>query len=75
MSYVARWFALAARIKGLQGAGELYARFQSYHQEDTYGSGRLLRAECGLFVAALADFRQEFRDVLSPKWCKAWIGF
>ena len=39
MSYGERWFALAAKIKSLQQAGELYARFMGYQTEDSYGAG------------------------------------
>jgi hypothetical protein len=64
MSYTERWLALAGRIKGLQNAGELYALFQSYHQEDNYGAGKFLREQCGLVVAELEVFRTDFSQSL-----------
>src|SRR5215510_2124052 len=64
MSYMESWLALSARIKGLQAAGELYARFQGYHQEDNYGAGRYLREQCGAAVDSLQRFRQHFAGSL-----------
>ena len=60
MSYAERWLALAARIKGLQNSGELYALFQSYRREDNYGAGKFLREQCGLVVFELEFFRKDF---------------
>jgi hypothetical protein len=66
MSYAEHWLALVARMRSLQAAGELYARFQGYQQEDSYGAGRYLREQCGLVVAALRDFSQTFANTLPP---------
>jgi hypothetical protein len=67
MSYAEQWAALAARIKGLQSAGELYGLFQSYHKEDTYGAGPFLREQCEAVVQALRRFRNEFESSLPPE--------
>jgi hypothetical protein len=64
MSFVEHWFALSARIKGLQDAGELYARFMGYHQEDSYGAGKNLGEQCGSVVVALEEFRGAFAQTL-----------
>jgi hypothetical protein len=67
MSYDEQWAALATRIKGLQSAGDLYARFQSYHQEDSYGAGQLLNEQCAAVVRSLQLFRDNFAGVLPPE--------
>jgi hypothetical protein len=64
MSYGERWFALAAKIKSLQQAGELYARFMGYQTEDSYGAGRYLREQCGAIVVSLEEFRRDFANAL-----------
>jgi hypothetical protein len=64
MSYAEHWDAIVARVKSLQQAGELYARFQSYHQEDSYGAGRYLVQQCSLAVDTLAEFRRTFAVTL-----------
>lgn len=61
MSYAEAWAALAARIHGLQSAGNLYAIFQSYHREDSYGGGEFLREQCEAVVQALRLFREELQ--------------
>lgn len=66
MSLAASWFALSGLIKGLREAGELYSRFMSYHQEDSYGAGKYLREQCEIAIVALEQFRQEFAGSL-PK--------
>jgi hypothetical protein len=66
MSYAEQWAALVARIKGLQRAGELYARFQEIQKEDSYGTGPLLREQCGAVIEALQRFRTEFARSLPP---------
>ena len=43
MSYAEHWFALATRIKSLRMAGELYASFQGYQQEDSFRATVLAR--------------------------------
>ncbi len=60
MSYAEHWAALATQIRGLQRAGELYALFQSYHNEDSYGAGQYLREQCGTIVQSLEEFRRVF---------------
>lgn len=64
MSYIEHWAALSAQIKGLQTAGELYAQFQGYHEEDTYGAGKYLREQCGQVVQSIELFRKDFADSL-----------
>ena len=64
MSYAEHWAALAIRIKSLQSAGELYSRFQGYHQEDTYGAGEYLREQCEAAVQYLEHFVKEFHSSL-----------
>jgi hypothetical protein len=75
MSFVKHWFALSARIKGLQDAGELYARFMSYHQEDSYGAGKNLREQCGKVVVALEEFRGAFAQTLPAEAMQALDRF
>jgi hypothetical protein len=60
MSYEEHWVALAAQIRGLLRAGELYALFQSYQQEDSYGAGRYLREQCSAVVRSIEEFRDQF---------------
>jgi hypothetical protein len=67
MSYTEHWYALATRIKGLRSAGELYALFQSYHQEDTYAAGRELAEQCRRTAADLQQFGRDFTDSLPPQ--------
>jgi hypothetical protein len=64
MSYAEQWIALAARIRSLQTAGELFARFQSYQQEDTYGAGNYLSEQSGSVVNSLQLYRQQFAGSL-----------
>jgi hypothetical protein len=64
MSQTGEWFALSGFIKGLQEAGELYARFMGYQKEDNYGAGQYLRAQCGIAVRALEQFRTDFAKSL-----------
>jgi len=64
MSYSEAWAALAARIKGLQSAGQLYAGFQSSQQQDSYGTGDFLRQQCQDVIRALQGFRVDFADAL-----------
>lgn len=66
MSYAEHWAALATQIQGLRNAGELYARFQGYHQEDSYGAGAYLREQCGVVVQSLEAFRRDFGGSLPP---------
>ena len=66
MSYAERWAALVAQIRGLQSAGELYSRFQGYHQEDSYGAGEFLRQQCRAVIRSLELFREEFASSLPP---------
>jgi hypothetical protein len=67
MAYTEHWQALATRIRGLRSAGELYALFQSYHQEDSYGVGKELAEQCRSTVAALQQFGQNFIHSLPPQ--------
>ncbi len=67
MSYAEHWLALATRIKSLQSAGDLYARFQGYHNEDSFGAGRYLREQCGFAVQSLEEFRRDFASSLPPE--------
>ncbi|WP_152024934.1 hypothetical protein [Candidatus Filomicrobium marinum] len=60
------WIAVSSLIKGLQEAGELYSRFMSYHNEDSYGAGNYLREQCEIAVIALETFRRDF-DRSLPK--------
>jgi hypothetical protein len=64
LSYAEHWAALAAQIKSLQRAGELYRLFQSYHTEDTYAAGTFLREESGALVQSLEQFRHDFAGSL-----------
>jgi hypothetical protein len=66
MSFTEHWLAIVARMKSLQSAGELYARFQSYHQEDSFGAGSYLRKQCALAIDSLTEFRQAFAGTLPP---------
>jgi hypothetical protein len=66
MSQSDSWFALSGFIKGLQRAGELYARFMGYHNEDSYGAGKYLREQCAIAVGGLEQFRRDFAESL-PK--------
>jgi hypothetical protein len=70
MSYAEHWVALAAQIKSLQKAGELYSRFQGYHQEDSYGAGQYLLEQCGASVQSLELFRRHFAGTLPPEATK-----
>jgi hypothetical protein len=70
MSYAEHWFALSALIKSLQTAGELYARFQGYHQEDSFSAGSYLRERCGSAVQSLQEFRRQFASSLPPEAIK-----
>src|SRR5262249_17806597 len=74
MSYPERWVALATKIKGLQQAGELYSRFQSYQMEDSYGAGKFLREQCAVAVQALETFRSDF-DATLPSEAKTRIDY
>jgi hypothetical protein len=67
MSYAEHWFALATRIKSLQSAGELYARFQSYRTEDAFRVGRYLRDQCADAIFSLEVFRGDFANSLPPE--------
>jgi hypothetical protein len=64
MSYAEHWAVLATQIRSLQRAGELYALFQSYHNEDSYGAGQYLREQSGALVQSLEEFRRDFRGLL-----------
>jgi hypothetical protein len=66
MSYAEHWFALATRIRGLQSAGELYARFEAL-AADSFGSGRYLRDQCRDVIQSLEDFRNGFANSLPPE--------
>jgi hypothetical protein len=66
MSFAEHWLAIVARLRNLQSAGELYARFQSYQKEDSYGAVRYLRKQCGSAVDSLLEFRQAFAGTLPP---------
>ncbi|MDQ0513014.1 hypothetical protein [Ancylobacter amanitiformis] len=64
MSQADAWSALSGLIKGLQGAGELHARFHGYHRPDSYGAEAYLGEQCTQAVIALERFRQEFTQSL-----------
>jgi hypothetical protein len=64
LSYAEHWAALAAQIRSLQRAGELFGLFQSYHKEDTYAAGTFLREQCGALVQSLEQFRHDFAGSL-----------
>lgn len=74
MSYIEHWAALSAQIKSLQTAGELYARFQGYQTEDSYGAGKYLREQCGAVVQSIDSFRKAFADSL-PKEAAGRIDY
>jgi len=64
--YAEQWAALAARIRSLREAGELYANFQSSNSSDEFGGGNFLRAQCADVVSELERFQQEFGPSLPP---------
>src|SRR5260370_42328588 len=64
MSYAEHWAALSDQIKSLLAAGELYASFQGYHAEDSYGAGEFLREQCSAVISSLEQFRRDFANAL-----------
>lgn len=75
MSLTDSWFAVSGFIKGLQEAGELYARFMGYHNEDNYGAGKYLREQCEIAVQSLENFRRDFDGSLPKQAADRIDGF
>jgi hypothetical protein len=57
MSYQDEWRAIAARVRGLASAGELYATFQTSTSSDSYGMGKTLGSHCQSILKSLEEFR------------------
>lgn len=53
----------------------MYAVFQSYHQEDSYGAGKYLRGQCGDIVDTLSTFRSMFTTSLPEAARKSLDNF
>jgi len=64
MSYQSQWKSLAARMRGLISAGELYSRSLSVDSIDMYGTGRSLKKRAANLLVALAGFRDQFQTLL-----------
>jgi hypothetical protein len=67
MSYLEHWRSLAARIRSVTAAGQLYAQFQMSQQTDSYGSIRSLGEQCQHILAAIENFAQSYAETLSPE--------
>jgi len=66
MSYAEQWNALAARIRSLRSAAELYAQFLVSNKNDSFGAGKDLGAHCRSVLGALKSFNQSFHATLPP---------
>jgi hypothetical protein len=64
MSYATHWRNVAALIKGLQRAGEIYSQFQTTQREDSHGAGSYLHQQCAAAVRTLRAFRDDFAGSL-----------
>ena len=73
MTYLEHWMALAARIRGLTDAGQLYAQFQTSSTSDSYGAGKLLGEQCGSVLAAMEEFAKAHERTLPPE-ARAALG-
>jgi hypothetical protein len=73
VTYLEHWRALAARIRGLTDAGQLYAQFQTSSTSDSYGAGKLLGEQCGSVLGAVEEFAKTHERTLPPE-AKAALG-
>jgi hypothetical protein len=64
VSYVEQWRALAARIRGLARAGELYAQLKADRKDDPDGINGNLYKHCDSVLKTLKEFCRTFEAVL-----------
>ena len=67
MSYVEHWRSLAARIRSVTNAGQLYAQFQISHNIDTYNSIGALGEQCQRILSAIEGFARSYTQILPPE--------
>jgi hypothetical protein len=67
MSYLEHWRALAARIRSVTDAGQLYAQFQISHSADSYNSITFLGQQCQRILAAIETFAHCYSHTLPPE--------
>jgi hypothetical protein len=75
MSYSEHWRALAARIRSLTAAAQVYAQFMAVNTSDSYGIGKNLAQHCKSVLSAIDDFVQSFRTTLPSDTLAALDSF
>src|SRR5712671_2099381 len=66
MSFVEQWNAIAARIRSLRDAADLYAQFLISNASDGFSVGGELTNQSRGILDALIRFRQSFNATLPP---------
>jgi hypothetical protein len=66
MSYVDQWNAIAARIRSLRSAADLYAQFRIAREEDGHGIDASLKIHCQNILQLLKTFHNSFHAILPP---------
>jgi hypothetical protein len=64
--YIEQWNALAARIRSLREAANLYAQFLISRKDDNFGVGSVIGEESRSVFEELKTFRQSFDATLPP---------
>jgi hypothetical protein len=64
LSYLTAWQPLAARIRGLERAANVHARFLVVRGTSPYGADKTLQLHCEGIRAAVVEFQQTYGQVL-----------
>jgi hypothetical protein len=75
LSYVDQWQTLAARIRSVTTAGQLYAQFQVSHSQDTYGTINFLGDQCKGILEEIKRFGQLYSNTLPSEAMSALNRF
>jgi hypothetical protein len=75
VSYVEKRNAIAARIRSLRDAANLYAQFRIAGEEDGHGVAASLKIHCENIVESLKAFYNSFHAILPPEAKRALAWF
>jgi hypothetical protein len=64
LTYAVSWRRIAARIRGLEKAAELHARFLASHSGSPYGADKALQRHCEEIRESIVGFHNAFEAVL-----------
>jgi hypothetical protein len=66
VSYIEQWNAIAARIRSLRSAANVYAQYVMAKEQDNHGTSRHLRDQYVSMLDVLRQFHQSFHVSLPP---------